>query len=64
MNRKIREYATHLKYTLNGDEKSETYHQVSREQAINAVEKRKEYASELGANDIECDVVFSDSTIH
>jgi len=64
MNRKIREYATHLEYTLNGDEKSETYHQVSQERAISAVKGRKEYASKLGADDIKCEVIFCVSTIH
>ncbi len=64
MNRKIREYATYLTYNLDGAEKSETYHQVSREQAVNAVEKRVKYATELGANSIECDVIYCESTIH
>jgi len=64
MDRKIREYATHLMYTLDGTEKSKTYHQVSREQAINAVEERIEYATELGGKDIECDVIYCESTIH
>ncbi len=64
MNRKIKEYATLLKYTLNGDEKSETYHQVSQQQAIEDVETRKEYASEKGGKDIECEVIFCFSTIH
>lgn len=64
MNRKIREYATFLKYTLDGADKTETYHQVSREQAINSVEKRVEYATELGANNIECDIIYCESTIH
>lgn len=64
MNRKIREYATCLKYTLDGDEKTETYHQVSMEQAMDSVEKRVDYASDLGADDIICEVVFCESTIH
>lgn len=64
MNRKIKEYATHLEYTLNGAEKSETYHQVSQEHAKSAVEGRKEYASRLGANDIKCEVIFCVSTVH
>ena len=64
MNRKIREYATFLKYKLNGESKSETYHQVSQEMAHEAVDGRKEYAQQLGADDIKCEVIFCDTTIH
>lgn len=64
MNRTIREYATYLKYMLNGVAKTKTYHQVSQQHAHDDVDRRKVYAYGLGATDIECDVVFSDSTIH
>lgn len=64
MNRTIREYATYLKYELDGIAKTKTYYQVSQQHAHDDVHRRKVHALNLGATNIECDVVFCDCTIH